>query len=225
MRKTLVSLTAFATLSLTCALAQAADTTNHAASANGVSNSDPSSIGGASAHKSDSRMMSPDKSQASTKSDAMSMSDDSILSRLHVTNMNEIKAGEMALQKATSPAVKQFAQTLVRDHRSADQQTMDMAKSMNRDLSQIRPAGLDDSRIKDQASDMARLNGLSGADFDREFMKSMQKGHEEAVDFATQARDSTQTASLRGFLDNLLPKLRHHREMAMKFNQQRNGNA
>jgi putative membrane protein len=70
----------------------------------------------------------------------------------------EVEMGQLALQKATSPEVKQFAQRMVSDHTQANQELMQLAKSEGMDLpSQV------DAKHK---SAMERLQGMNGSAFD-----------------------------------------------------------
>jgi putative membrane protein len=61
---------------------------------------------------------------------------------------------------------------------------------------------------------MDRLSGLSGAEFDREYMKHMVKDHEDAVsDFqkqSTRAKDP----DIKAFAARTLPALQEHLRMA-----------
>jgi putative membrane protein len=91
-----------------------------------------------------------------------------------MTNMAEIQLGNLAEQKAQSPQVKDFAQMMVRDHTKANDDLKQIAKAQNIDL----PTQLDDEH-----QDLRqKLQGLSGADFDREYMDAMVDGHQDAVD-------------------------------------------
>lgn len=91
-----------------------------------------------------------------------------------MANKAEVQLGELAGQRAQSAAVKAFAQMMVRDH----------TKGLN-DLKQaVKGQGVDEpSRLdaKHQAL-YDRLSALSGAEFDREYMKAMVEGHREVQD-------------------------------------------
>jgi putative membrane protein len=59
-----------------------------------------------------------------------------------------------------------------------------------------------------------RLGKMSGADFDREYMKYMVKDHESDVkDFEKEAK-SGKDADIKGFASETLPTLQEHLKMA-----------
>ncbi len=83
--------------------------------------------------------------------------------------MAEIQLGQLASQKGESPKVKAFGQKMVTDH-----------TALNNDLKPFAdkdgvppPAGLS----ADDQAEMDKLNGLSGKDFDREYVAYMLKDH------------------------------------------------
>src|SRR4051812_5690365 len=55
--------------------------------------------------------------------------DQAILKDLALANIAEVAAGNIALQKATKPEVKQFAQQMVDDHTKGLQEVKDVAQS------------------------------------------------------------------------------------------------
>lgn len=67
---------------------------------------------------------------------------------------------------------------------------------------------------KDHAMAMERMNKLSGAEFDREYLKMDLKDHKKAIElFEKQAR-SGRDAELKAFAEKTLPTLREHHQMA-----------
>src|SRR5579875_627875 len=87
--------------------------------------------------------------------------------------MAEVQLGQLAAQKATNPDVKAFGQQMVDDHTKANDDLKSVAQGENITL----PASLD---AKDQA-EYTKLQGLSGAAFDRAYVKDMVKDHEHDV--------------------------------------------
>lgn len=73
--------------------------------------------------------------------------------------------------------------------------------------------------------DVERLQGLSGSEFDREFVKAMVKDHEMAVQKFEQAAQSLEDRELKNFASDTLPKLRQHLEMAQELQKSLGENA
>jgi len=118
----------------------------------------------------------------------------------------EVELGQLAVQKATSPQVKQFAQRMVTDHSQANQELMQVAKSQNLNL----PTQVDAK----QKSEMDRLRGMSGTAFDTAYMQHMVQDHQKDVaDFQKQAQSGGDPA-LKGFAQKYLPTLQQHLQMA-----------
>jgi predicted outer membrane protein len=86
-------------------------------------------------------------------------------------NMAEIELSRMALDKATSPGIKTFAQKMVDDHGAAG----DKLKSIISGQSFEWPAQLDDKH-KETADELAKKQG---ADFEREYVKAMVESHQD----------------------------------------------
>lgn len=88
-----------------------------------------------------------------------------------MANMAEVQLGHLALKKAQNADVKKFAQMMVDDHLGAQNELADVAAGANIQW----PKQLDEKHRKLQQ----RLSGISGAQFDREYMKAMVDGHRE----------------------------------------------
>ena len=86
------------------------------------------------------------------------------------SNLLEVRLGQLAQSKATNAAVKQFGQQMVTDHTNLQNQlTATVSKSGTR----FQP-GMND----DDEKEFERLEDLSGADFDREYMTAMIQHHQ-----------------------------------------------
>jgi putative membrane protein len=93
----------------------------------------------------------------------------------------EVQLGQLAQQKSQSNDVKQFAQKMVNDHsQMGDKWLMPVAKQ----LGVPEPKG----PSKKDKKEIARLQGLSGDDFDREYITMMVKDHQQDLkDFNSEA--------------------------------------
>jgi len=118
----------------------------------------------------------------------------------------EVQLGQLAAQKAQSPAVKQFGQRMVDDHTKANHELKQLASNKGIEL----PTDLDRSAKREYD----KLSKMNGDEFDREYMKGMVSDHRKDVkDFEKQAK-SAKDADLRSFAANTLPTLRQHLTLA-----------
>jgi putative membrane protein len=98
--------------------------------------------------------------------------------------MAEVKFGQLATQKASSSDVKAFGQKMVDDHTALNNEMAPIADSMGVKA----PKNMNK---KDQA-EYDKLNGLSGNDFDTEYLTVMVKDHHKDLrDFHDEAGIAT----------------------------------
>jgi putative membrane protein len=97
--------------------------------------------------------------------------DDDFVRDVAMKNMAEVELSRMALEKATSPQIKAFAQQIVADHGAAG----DKLKSIVSGQPIEWPAGIDDKHRK--TSD--ELSRKQGPDFDRDYVEAMIEGHQD----------------------------------------------
>src|SRR5438876_5491128 len=103
----------------------------------------------------------------------MDNNDAAAMKQLAQDNLNEIEAGKMAAGKAQNPEVKQFGQKMADDHAR-------MLEDLKR-LAKIKDVAMPDKAALKDVAQNKQLERKSGADFDREFMDHMVKGHEKAL--------------------------------------------
>jgi len=111
-----------------------------------------------------------------------------------LANKAEVKLGELAGQRAQSPAVKEFARMMVRDHGNGLNSLKQAVKGFNVD----EPAQLD---AKHQAL-YDRLSKLDGAAFDRAYMMAMVEGHREVANMLDGRADQSPSAKGTSGTDN-----------------------
>jgi putative membrane protein len=130
-----------------------------------------------------------------------------ILSKIHTTNQNEIRMAKLAMQKASSKDVKNFAQKMIKDHTKADQKVMKLAKQEHLTLGRYPLTAGEQGQIDN-------LMSASGADFDRLYMEANRAGHEHAVSMLKEAENQTMDPKVKALVAQLLPTVSHHNELA-----------
>jgi putative membrane protein len=120
--------------------------------------------------------------------------------------MAEVKLGQLAEDKGSSDAVKDFGKRMVTDHTQASDQLKSIAKEKSIDI----PAGLNkhDQKTYDQ------LSKLSGDEFDRAYAKDMVKDHRDDIDLFQREASGGQDGTLKSFASSTLPTLQDHLKMA-----------
>jgi putative membrane protein len=116
--------------------------------------------------------------------------------------LSEVELGKLATEKASNNDVKQFGQRMVDDHGKANDQLKQLAAQKNIDLPSAPGA-------KNKAT-KARLEKLSGEEFDRAYIATMLKDHKKDVaEFRRESR-SAQDPDVKNFAGQTLPTLEDH---------------
>jgi putative membrane protein len=146
----------------------------------------------------------------------MSSQDRNFIMDAAMGGMMEVELGRLAVQQGASDAVKQFGQRMVDDHSRANTQLMTTASSKGITL----PTELDDKHRQH----VTKLSGMSGAEFDRAYVKMMVSDHEK--DVSAFEKQSTRGADpdLKAFASSTLPTLQEHLQMARSLPGAQRGN-
>ncbi len=116
--------------------------------------------------------------------DAGAMADRLFLHDAAEGGMAEVQLGQLAASKASNQNVKDFGQKMATDHSKLNDQMAPIAQSMGEEP----PTKLN----KKDAAEMKKLQGLSGSDFDKEYMSFMVKDHKKDVkDFQSEMNSTT----------------------------------
>jgi putative membrane protein len=118
----------------------------------------------------------------------------------------EVELGKLAAAKGMDEHVKQMGQKLADDHTKANDRLMKLAQSKDVTL----PSGLD----KSGQDKIGRLSKLSGKDFDKAFMKEVEKDHKKDIsEFKKEAKDG-KDPDIKSFASEMIPSLESHLNMA-----------
>jgi putative membrane protein len=120
----------------------------------------------------------------------------------------DINAGKLASEKSTNPKVKEFADLMVRDHTSVNEQATALAKKLN-----LTPEESATSRsLKADADRMlAKLKRLSGASFDKAYIDNEVTYHEKVIGAVDKTLiPNAQNAELKSLLESARPIFESH---------------
>jgi putative membrane protein len=112
------------------------------------------------------------------------MQDKMFLRKAAEGGIAEVKLGQLAAQKGSSDDVKAFGQKMVDDHTKLNLEMARVADSMG--------VMLPKSMNKEDQAEYDKLNGLSGNDFDIEYLSFMVKDHHKDLhEFRIEAASPT----------------------------------
>jgi putative membrane protein len=121
--------------------------------------------------------------------------------------MAEVSLGQMATQRATSNAVKQYGQRMVREHTQANKELMQLASQKG-----VTPPK--DMGPKYKAA-MERLSQLPKASFDQAYINEAGiNGHLESQAVYQRQSQLGQDPQLKAFAAKILPTVEKHLQMA-----------
>ncbi|HEV7671748.1 MAG TPA: DUF4142 domain-containing protein [Thermoanaerobaculia bacterium] len=120
--------------------------------------------------------------------------------------MAEVALGHLAVEKASNADVKAFGQRMIDDHSKANENLKALAASKSFSL----PGEV----TSDQKKTHDQLAGLSGAAFDRQYIKLMAEDHKKvAASFENESIDA-KDAEVKSFATATLPTIKEHLKMA-----------
>src|SRR5262245_45172074 len=120
----------------------------------------------------------------------------------------ELALAKLALQKSSSPEVKNLASRIQTDHMKANDELKKIASKEGWDL----PA----EPTADQKKVEQKLEKLSGAEFDREYTALMVKNHQANIPVFEREASRGSDPALKQFASSMLPTLKEHLELAQK---------
>ena len=133
----------------------------------------------------------------------------SVLGFARAASNGEIREGELAERKATTPAVKAFARQMVADHRTL----LTDGKALATKLKVTPDTADDDVRdvMKHSADDVKDLTDKkAGLDWDEDYIDGQIKDHKDVLDKLQDASKNTTDPDLRAALEKATGKVQEH---------------
>jgi putative membrane protein len=114
----------------------------------------------------------------------------------------EVDAGRLAQDKGNSQQVKDFGAMMVKDHSAANEKLQALASSKSITLPTTASVG--------QMASKAKLDVLSGATFDKSYVKGQISAHRQTIALFRKEISSGQDADAKAFATATLPTVKAH---------------
>jgi putative membrane protein len=138
---------------------------------------------------------------------ALSSSDRKFMQEAAVGGLSEVAMARVAVERASSEAVRDYARKMIEDHTRANEELMQLASTKGVAL----PTAPD---AKHQQM-LTRLSGMSGAAFDREYVRNAGvKSHEKMLKLVQNHSRKGRDADARAFAAKMVPAVQMHLDMA-----------
>jgi putative membrane protein len=139
------------------------------------------------------------------------MTDSNIVALLDEANKADSANSAIALKKATRPDVKAFAKLMMSEHHTLRAEGQQLAKQLGVEPKlpthdPLAPYAVSETKALQSAP--------KGPEFDRTYIDNEVSVHQAVLDFANQARVTTQTAELRALIEKAIPVIRKHLDQA-----------
>lgn len=117
----------------------------------------------------------------------------------------EVALSQHAADHGVSPDVKLIGQQMVTDHSKANEELASIAT--NKGLTLAKESRPEHKEILD------RVTGLSGEEFDKQYIETMARGHQESLDAIEKFQVEGIDPDIKGFAQKIQPIVEHHLEM------------
>jgi len=146
------------------------------------------------------------KAAAPATGAALSSGDRKFITEAAQGGVAEVELGKLAAQKGSSAEVKQFGQRMVDDHSKANEKLQQLASQKGVTV----PSEMDAASKREYD----KLQKLSGAGFDREYITAMVRDHQKDVKDFQKEQKAAKDADLKTFVTTTLPTLEEHLKLA-----------
>jgi putative membrane protein len=139
---------------------------------------------------------------------AAAVTDPQIAAIVVAANTVDIEAGKLAQSKTRNEKVKQFADTMVTDHTAVNKAAVELVTKLG-----VTPEESETSRGLTASGEQtrARLSGLNGKEFDREYIANEVAYHKLVIDAVDKTLiPNAQNAELKATLVSVRPTLVAH---------------
>jgi putative membrane protein len=141
-------------------------------------------------------------------------SDQNFVTKAAQGNSAEIELGKIVAAKSKNPSVKQFAQTMVKDHTTALNELQELAQSRN--------LNFNDDLPEDAKMLQTKLSSDTGKQLDKDYMERMVEDHQKDVQEFTDKSQNAKDPDVKQWASKTLPVLQKHLEKAQQIDSKLN---
>ena len=145
---------------------------------------------------------------ASAQTATLSNADKEFMKAAAEANMTEANFGQMAQERSSNDAVKDFGKTLVQDHTKAYEDLQALAEKTGESI----PKGINIGKNKTAE----QLMHLKGPAFDRVFARYEVQDHEKAIAMFKHEADKGENADVKAYAQDTVPTLEKHLHLAQE---------
>jgi putative membrane protein len=154
--------------------------------------------------------------QAGMQGEEISFDERGLLERLHDIHQREVAWGKLAQTNATMPATREYAESVVREHESADQRVMQVAEMRKLKLGKPDLTSREKKyKALNDATEQA-LKDIQGPAFDSVYLSTQVMTHDRAIQLLTAAQTRFPGSELASVVGQVIPRLVGHREQAYR---------
>jgi putative membrane protein len=133
---------------------------------------------------------------------SLSQQDRTFVHEAGAGNLAEAELGQLAEQKATTPEIKEFGRWMATDHGLANKW---LAAILQNEHESFQP-----TLTAEQSQLKQKLEGLSGAQFDQQYVQHMLQAHEKTVPVFEKEAKEGHNLAIKVYAQNLTPVLEQH---------------
>ena len=145
------------------------------------------------------------------------LDDPTIVAIFDAANTYDIEAGQLALQRSHTTAVRELAGQFIHDHTAVRQQGRDLAKKLG-----VKPTPPKQNPLAPQHEQaMQALRGQSGAAFDQGYAAEEVRFHQQVLEAVTTTLlPAVKNEELRAFVQQVAPAFQGHLEAAKRLQKE-----
>lgn len=152
--------------------------------------------------------LSPDFASAKEKSNKATAKETAFIKKAADGGMTEVELGKVAEKNGQRSDVKEFGSRMVKDHGKANDDLKDVASKMG--------VTVPDKIGARHQADIDKMSKKTGDAFDSAYARDMVADHEKDIAEFEKARGEVSNEDLKKFIDDTIPVMKEHLEMAKK---------